>query len=95
MNVEQLLFNRVMVKPEEAKEKTSGGLFIPRTIKQVPRMGIVVAVGTKCDETLKVGQLVMFGPHGGQEHYDKDIKYLIFKDDEIFAILQQPKKKKP
>ncbi|MHC4988966.1 MAG: co-chaperone GroES, partial [Planctomycetota bacterium] len=37
--------DRVVVKPQEAEEKTAGGIVLPDSAKEKPLMGTVVAVG--------------------------------------------------
>ena len=39
------LADRIVVKPAEAEQKTSSGLFIPDNAKEKPMQGKVVAVG--------------------------------------------------
>ena len=39
------LDDRVVVKQSEAKEKTSGGIYLPETAKEKPMMGTVAATG--------------------------------------------------
>ena len=46
------LGDRVLIKREDAEEKTSGGIIIPETSKEKPSKGTVVAVGDVDDFTL-------------------------------------------
>ena len=39
------LEDRVVVKPQEAEEKTAGGIVLPDTAKEKPMMGKVISVG--------------------------------------------------
>ena len=41
----QPLSDRVVVKPQEAEEKTASGIILPDTAKENPQVGKVVAVG--------------------------------------------------
>ena len=41
----QPLDDRIVVKPNEAEEKTASGLVIPDTAKEKPQQGSVLAVG--------------------------------------------------
>jgi len=40
------LDDRIVVKPNEAEERTASGLVIPDTAKEKPQQGKVLAVGT-------------------------------------------------
>jgi chaperonin GroES len=48
----QPLQDWALIEPSEAKEKTTGGLFIPDTAKEIPVEGKVLAVGKGRWETL-------------------------------------------
>ena len=84
------LEDRIVVKANEAEQKTASGLVIPDTAKEKPQRGTVVAVGNgKKDHTMtvKVGDTVLYGKYAGTElKYDgKD--YLIMREDDILAII--------
>lgn len=84
------LGDRVLVKPVNANEKTSGGIIIPDTAKEKPQKGEVVAVGNGAEGhemTVKSGDMVIFGKYAGTEIAFEDEKYLILKEDEIYGIL--------
>ena len=55
------LDDRIVVKPNEAEERTASGLVIPDTAKEKPQQGTVLAVGPgrRSDQT---GQLIPLGP---------------------------------
>ena len=62
------LDDRVVVKPEEAEEKTAGGIVLPDTAKEKPMMGKVIAVGEGklLDNGKRIappsqGQIVLYG----------------------------------
>ena len=40
------LDDRIVVKPEEAQQKSAGGILLPDTAKEKPQRAKVVAVGT-------------------------------------------------
>lgn len=87
--------DRVLVKREEAEEKTAGGIIIPDTSKEKPSKGVVVAVGDGArDEkgnvipmTLKVGDKVFFTKWGGTEIKIDDEELLIMKENDILAVI--------
>ena len=72
----QPLDDRIVVRPNEAEEKTASGLVIPDTAKEKPQQGEVLAVGPgrRADSTgelipldLKVGDTVLYSKYGGTE----------------------------
>ena len=89
--------DRVLVKREDAEEKTSGGIIIPDTSKEKPSKGVVVAVGDGArDEkgnmipmTLKVGDKVFFTKWGGTEIKIDNEDLLIMKESDILAIIEE------
>ena len=90
------LGDRVLVKREDAEEKTSGGIIIPDTSKEKPSKGSVVAVGDGArDEkgniipmSLKVGDKVFFTKWGGTEIKVDNEEIIIMKESDIFAIIE-------
>ena len=89
------LGDRVVVKREEAEEKTAGGILLPDTAKEKPQRGKVLAVGPgKANDDGKrtpigvaVGDTVLYGRYAGNdiEIGDKDIK--IMRESDILAKL--------
>ncbi|MDR2511003.1 MAG: co-chaperone GroES [Bacteroidales bacterium] len=89
MNIKPLA-DRVLVKPAEAEQKTTGGIIIPDTAKEKPQKGEVVAIGNgKKDEaiTVKVGDTVLYGKYSGTEISVDGENYLIMKESDIYAII--------
>ncbi len=92
------LHDRVLVKPfEEEEEKTSGGIIIPDTAKEKPQKGEVVAVGDgrildngeKVPMCVKVGDKVLYGKYAGTEVKIEGEKYLVMREDDIYAIIEE------
>ena len=69
------LGDKVVVKPSEEEEKTSGGIILPDTAKKKPQEGEVIAIGpgrvlddgSRAKMSVKVGQIVVFAKYGGTE----------------------------
>ena len=64
------LSDRVLILPNQAEEKTAGGLYIPDTAKEKPLAGKVVAVGPGTAEVkmeVSVGDQVLYGKYAGTE----------------------------
>ena len=84
------LADRVLVKPQEAEEKTASGIIIPDTAKEKPQQGKVMAVGKgKKDEpmTVKVGDLVLYGKYSGTEISIDGKDYIIMRESDIYAVV--------
>lgn len=84
------LHDRVVIKPHERENVTSGGIIIPDTAKEKPLKGKVIAVGEgKKDEpmTVKIGDNVIFSKYGGTEVQIGGNEYMILKESEILAII--------
>ena len=96
------LYDRILVERLEVEEKTSGGIIIPDNAKEKPTKGKVAKVGTgardekgnKIALDVKEGDIVLFAKWGGTEinHDGKD--YLIMKEGDILAIIEEKKAKK-
>ena len=90
------LYDRVLVKRLEAKEKVKGGIIIPDTAKEKPQEGEVISVGAgRVDDEgkrhpleVKVGDRILFGKYSGTEITIDDVEHLILKEDEILGIIQ-------
>jgi chaperonin GroES len=73
------LGDRLLVTPEDAPDKTNGGLFIPKIGKDVKNKGIVRKVGANCE--ISVGQRVYFGKHSGLRDGDA----LLLREQDILC----------
>ena len=95
MNLKPLA-DRIIIKPLESVEKTSGGIVLPDSSKEKPQEGKVVAVGKGKVTTdgklqaveVKVGDLVLYGKYSGNEITTKDgEEYLIIREEDVLAIV--------
>ncbi|GAB6162023.1 co-chaperone GroES [Desulfothermus naphthae] len=90
------LHDRVLVKRLEEEEKTKGGIIIPDTAKEKPIKGEVIAVGPgrltddgkRIEMSVKVGDKVMFSKYAGTEVKIEGEEYLIMREDDIVAIIE-------
>jgi len=90
------LGDRIVVEPLEAEEKTKGGIILPDTAKEKPQEGKVVAVGKgKIGEDgkpvameVKVGDKVLYGKYSGTEITIDDKEYIILKEEDILAVVE-------
>jgi chaperonin GroES len=86
----QPLDDRVLIEISTEEEKTSGGIIIPDTAKEKPRMGTVVAVGTDEDlkEVIKENDKVLFAKYGGEEIKLDGKDYVILQRSDILAVVK-------
>jgi chaperonin GroES len=94
MNVKPME-DRVVIKPMEAEQKTTGGIIIPDNAKEKPQKGEVVAVGPgkvndkgqKIEMTLKKGDKILYGKYSGTEITIDGKEYLITRESDVLAII--------
>ncbi len=82
------LGDRVLLKNEEAEEKTKGGLYIPQTAQEKTQTAVVVAVGDDEDIKVKVGDRVMHDKYAGTVVSIEGEDHLIVSFSDIIAIVQ-------
>jgi chaperonin GroES len=88
------LSDKVLVKPAEAEQQTTGGIYIPDSAKQKPQDGHVIAVGpgrilddgSRSTLTVKVGDRVIYSKYGGTEIKLEGTDHVILDEDQIYAI---------
>lgn len=90
------LGDKILVKRDEAGEKTESGIYLPESAKDKPKTGTVQAVGTGALNTetgeriplsLKKGDKVLFSSYAGTEvKIDKDT-LLIMAEADILAVI--------
>ncbi len=96
MNVRPL-HDRILVQRVEEGEQKIGGIIIPDTAKEKPQQGKVIAVGTgKIKEDgkripldVKADDTILFGKYSGQEIKLDGEEYLIMREDEVLAVLDE------
>ncbi len=89
----QPLDDRIVVKQNEAEEKTASGLVIPDTAKEKPQLGEVLAVGPgrRADTgelipfDLVVGDFVYYSKYGGTEIVVDGEDLLILTSRDVLA----------
>ncbi|MCX7907919.1 MAG: co-chaperone GroES [Ignavibacteria bacterium] len=84
------LDDRLLIKPIEPENKTSGGIIIPDTAKEKPIMGEVIAVGTdeELQKLIKVGDKVIFAKYGGEEITIDGQEHRIIQRSDVLAIVE-------
>ena len=85
----KVLAGKVLIKPDEAEEKTASGIIIPDSAKEKPQQGKIVLVGaSKKDEAmeLKPGDVVLYGKYAGQELTIEGADYLLMAQSDVLYI---------
>ena len=96
------LHDRVLIRPLDTDERTTGGIIIPDTAKEKPTEGKVIAVGPGVrDEKgklqpleLKSGDRVLFGKWAGTEVKVDGEELSIMKESDIMAVIESGKRAK-
>lgn len=94
--------DRVLVKPSKEEEKSPGGILLPDTAKEKPQKGEIIAVGSgrnlesgeKVDLEVKKGDTVIYSKYGGTEIKHNGTDYLILRESDILAIVENGKESK-
>ena len=89
------LSDRVVVKVQDAEEKTASGIILPDTAQEKPQVGIIMAAGPgKMNEsgnvnkmTVKKGDKVLYGKYSGNEISFEGDDLLIMRESDILAVI--------
>ena len=89
------LHDRIIVQRLDEGEQQIGGIIIPDSAKEKPQQGKVLAVGAGriTDEGKRIpldvepGNVILFGKYSGQEIKLDGEEYLIVKEDEVLAVI--------
>ncbi len=89
------LGDRVVLKRDDAEEKTASGLFIAGTAKEQPQFGRVVAVGPgalaegkRQPMDVKEGDKVFFSRFGGTEIKIDGEEYIVIGQSDILVVIE-------
>jgi len=90
------LGDRVVVKAVDREETTQGGIFLPDTAKEKPQQAEVLAVGPgrvldsgdRLTPEVKAGDRVLFAKYSGTEFKLDGEEYLILRESDVLAIVQ-------
>jgi chaperonin GroES len=102
MNVRPL-HDRIIVQRLEEGEQQIGRIIIPDSAKEKPQQGKVLAVGngrtndegTRIPLDVRPGNLILFGKYSGQEIKLDGEEYLIVKEEEVLAVIENETSSKP
>lgn len=88
--------DRVVIRPAEAEERTSSGIVLPDTAQEKPMQGEVIAVGPgrlndegeRVAPSVSVGDRVVYGRFGGTEVELDNETYMVLREPELLAKLE-------
>ncbi len=90
------LYDRIVVKPVEAEEKSAGGILLPDSAKEKPLRAKVIATGDgelrdgkRLPLTVKKGDEILFGKYAGTEIKYQGEELKILKESEVLAIFEK------
>lgn len=91
------LEDRIVVKPQDAEEKTPGGIVLPDTAREKPLMGKVIAVGsgklldngTRAAMSVKKNDVVLYGKYSGSDIEIDGDDYKILRESEVLGIVEK------
>ena len=89
------LHDRLIIQRLDEGEQTVGGIIVPESAKEKPQRGRVVATGqgkvrddgSRQPPDVNDGETVLFGKYSGQEIKIDGEDYLILREDEVLAII--------
>ena len=90
------LQDRVIVKQQDAEEKTKSGIYLPDAAKEKPTKGKVVSVGPgRLDDNgkpmeipVRTGDTVYYGKYSGTEVEVDGQKFVILREQDILGVLE-------
>ncbi len=89
--------DRVLVKPDEAEEQTTSGIYLPEGAKEKPMTGKIVAVGlgkltddgSRASLSVRKGDAVIYGKFSGTEIDIDDNEYKILRENELLGVIEK------
>ncbi len=91
------LFDRIVVKRDDAQDKTKGGLYLPEQAKEKPQQGKAIAVGEglwnrdgtdRMPMDVEVGDVVLFGPYAGSKVTVGEEELLVLNQPDILGVIR-------
>ncbi len=88
--------DRIVIRRQEAQDKTTGGILLPDAAKNKPQQGKILAVGpgklskegVRQPLQVKVGDTVLFTGWAGEEYRDKQKdNILLMREEDVLAVV--------
>lgn len=79
--------DQIIIEPVDAEEFTKSGLIIPDVAQEMPMRGTVIAVGSRVQEDVEVGDEIIYNRWGVTELSASilDKKTLILREEHVIA----------
>jgi chaperonin GroES len=89
------LHDRILVQRLEEGEQQVGGIIIPDSAREKPQRGTVIAAGNgkpnddgeRVSLDVRAGDTILFGKYAGQEIKLDGVEYVIMKEDDVLAAI--------
>jgi len=90
------LEDRILLRPDDAEEKTKSGIYLPEGAKEKPMTGKVIAAGPgklnddgkRTKVSVKKGDTVVYGKYSGTEIEIDDDTLVIVRDSELLGVIE-------
>lgn len=84
------LGNKVIVVPDEAKDRTEAGIIIPESAQDEPLRGTVVSVGDEARGSTKdlLNKAVVYSKYSGRHFVVGGQKFVGLDEDEVLACVE-------
>ena len=89
------LADRVVLRQDEAEERTSSGIFLTASAQEKPEVYEVVEVGpggmvegNNVEMIVKAGLKVLVGKYSGSKVKLDDVEYTIVRQSDILAVIE-------
>lgn len=83
------LADRVLLRVDQAEEKTASGLFIPQTAQEKTNQGVIISLGEEAKDNLviKIDDKVMYDKYAGTPIQIDGVEHLIIDTADIIAVV--------
>ncbi|HIT26666.1 MAG TPA: co-chaperone GroES [Candidatus Ornithoclostridium excrementipullorum] len=95
MNIKPL-FDRIVIEPMDAPEKTGSGLFLPSSAQEKPQLARVISVGPgglvdgkEVTMQIKVGDIVLYNKYAGSDFKLDEKEVTVLKQSDVLAIVEK------
>ena len=89
------LFDRIVIQPLDAEEKTKSGIVLLAKDQEKPQIACVVAVGPggmvdgkEVKMVVKVGDKVLYSKYAGSEYKLDDKTYTVMRQSDVLAVVE-------
>ena len=79
---------RVLIQPQQTKEKTDTGIYLPESAQNKKKQGVVIQAGTTKegkDIPLKKGDNILYGGYSNEEFEIDGKEYIILDYKDVLA----------